>query len=108
MEETRRPDVSSHFATLDQHDEAWAKIHDLLAAGHWARARAIFDQAVSAPTRTVAPHVDGQDFYELCQQYRHAKEMMPFGVPNATQAFNNLREYIKTGKLPWPSYEEPK
>ena len=51
------------------------------------------------------PHVDGQDFYELCQQYRHSREMMPNGLFNTVQAFNNLREYIKTGKLPWPSYE---
>lgn len=54
---------------------------------------------------TVAPNVDGQNFYELCQQYRWAKEMMPHGLPNVVQAFDNLREYIKTGKLPWPSFE---
>ena len=55
--------------------------------------------------RTVAPDVDGRDFYELCQQYRHAQEMMPYGMPNVVQCFDNLREYIKTGKLPWPSYQ---
>lgn len=55
--------------------------------------------------RTLAPHVDGQDFYELCQSYRHSRELMPNGLPNTVQAFNDLRTYIKTGKLPWPSYE---
>jgi hypothetical protein len=55
----------------------------------------------------VAPHVDGQDFYELCQEYRHSKELSPRPkVPNTVQAFDNLRAYIKTGKLPWPSYEK--
>lgn len=60
-----------------------------------------------ATQRTVAPHVDGRDFYELCQYYRHSKEIMPPGLPNTVQAFNDLKEYIKTGKLPWPSYESP-
>lgn len=60
----------------------------------------------AGPSRHMAPNVDGRDFYELCQQYRHAKEIMPHpSLPNVVQAFNNLREYIKTGKLPWPSYE---
>ena len=54
---------------------------------------------------TVAPNVDGQDFYELCQAYRHSKEIMPYGMRNTVQAFNDLRYYIKTGALPWPSYE---
>lgn len=55
---------------------------------------------------TVAPNVDGQDFYELCQAYRHSKEIsLHPSMPNTVQAFNNLREYIKAGKLPWPSYE---
>lgn len=55
--------------------------------------------------RTVAPDVDGRDFYELCQQYRHSREIVPHGHVNTVQAFDNLREYIKTGKLPWPSYQ---
>ena|SRR3990167_1328122 len=51
-------------------------------------------------------NLDGQDFYELCQQYRHSKDIPPHpSLPNVVQAFDNLREYIKTGKLPWPSYE---
>ena len=64
-------------------------------------------EAVPSETRaTVAPNVDGQNFYELCQQYRHSKELMSHpSLPNTVQTFNNLREYIKTGKLPWPSYE---
>jgi hypothetical protein len=56
--------------------------------------------------RPVAPNVDGQDFYELCQTYRHSKEIAPHpSLRNTVQAFNDLREYIKTGWLPWPSYE---
>ena len=55
---------------------------------------------------TLHPNVDGQDFYELCQQYRHSKEIMPLpSIPNTVQAFDNLRRYIKTGALPWASYE---
>lgn len=66
----------------------------------------IASAVVSETTQTVAPNVDGQNFYELCQQYRHSKEIMPHpGLPNTVQAFDNLREYIKTGKLPWDSYE---
>lgn len=50
----------------DQYEEAWAKIHDLLAAGHWSRAREIFDQSVSATPsawipvneRLPSPHTD--------------------------------------------------
>lgn len=43
---------STPFATVDQHEEAWAKIHDLLAAGYWTLAREIFDQAVSGAALT--------------------------------------------------------
>lgn len=69
------------------------------------RLRAELEAARSARV-TLAPNVAGRDFYELCQQYRHSKEMMPYGVPNTVQAFKNLQEYITTGKLPWPSYED--
>lgn len=48
---------------------------------------------------TGAPNVDGRDFYELCQQYRWER-LDP--VPQ----FEALKEYIRSGKLPWPSYEE--
>lgn len=60
----------------------------------------------SATRATLAPNVDGRNFYELCQQYRHAREIERPGRPNAVQAFNNLREYIKTGALPWEPYDE--
>ena len=57
-------------------------------------------------SQTSTLNLDGQDFYELCQQYRHSNEIPPHpSLPNVVQAFDNLREYIKTGKLPWPSYE---
>lgn len=63
--------------------------------------------AQGGPSRPVAPNVDGRDFYELCQQYRHSKEIESHpSLPNTPRAFNNLREYIKAGRLPWPSYED--
>lgn len=86
-------------------DEDVAHLRGELKGLMAARAYAEGEAARSERRRTVAPHVDGQDFYELCQQYRHAREMMPHGMPNTVQAFNNIREYIKTGRLPWPSYE---
>lgn len=70
----------------------------------------VFSSAAAAPQYVsqapLHPNVDGQDFYELCQQYRYSREISPHpNTPNTVQAFNNLREYIKTGWLPWPSYE---
>jgi len=44
------------------------------------------------------PSVDGRDFYELCQQYRHAKH-------DPVSEFDAIREYVRSGKLPWASYE---
>lgn len=43
--------------------------------------------------------VEGRDFYELCQQYRCAQ-------PDPIPAWENLKRYITTGELPWPSYED--
>lgn len=43
--------------------------------------------------------VDGRDFYELCQQYRHARH-------DPVAEFDAIRDYIKHGQLPFPSYEE--
>jgi len=58
------------------------------------------------PRVPLSPNVDGQDFYELCQAYRHSQEIAPHpNLPNTVQAFNAIRDYIKTGRLPWPSYE---
>ena|SRR5690348_2122484 len=93
--------------------EEWLEFYspgarEVFTDGEITPLRAAWDAALaqSEKRRTVAPHVDGRDFYELCQQYRHSKEIMPHpSLPNTVQAFNNLREYIKTGKLPWPSYE---
>lgn len=48
--------------------------------------------------------VDSRDFYELCQQYRLSQEWYPHGM-TPTETFEDLKRYIKTGKLPWPSYE---
>lgn len=48
---------------------------------------------------THAPNVDGRDFYELCQQYRHARH-------DPIVEFTALQNYILTGELPWPSYED--
>ena len=67
---------------------------------------ALRGETLYVPVRS-APNVDGRDFYELCQEYRHSKEIMPHpSLPNTVRAFDNLRDYIKTGKLPWLSYED--
>lgn len=105
-----------HMADSKTHDKQETLSRRLRAAlrGHWIDNPgwqdivALINEAATAleqhPSARV-PNVDGQNFYELCQQYRHAQEMMPHGSPNVVQAFDNIREYVKTGKLPWPSYE---
>jgi len=52
--------------------------------------------AVSA---MAAPNFDGRDFYELCQQYRHARH-------DPVVEFAAIIQYAQTGALPWPSYED--
>lgn len=44
-------------------------------------------------------NLEGRDFYELCQQYRHAKH-------DPVKEFEAIKEWIRTGALPWPSYDE--
>lgn len=61
----------------------------------WDAVLAMLNEAPSA----TLPNLDGQDFYELCQQYRHARI-------DAVDQFNAIIKYIKTGELPWPSYED--
>ena len=46
---------------------------------------------------TLAEKLETRDFYELCQQYRHSLI--------GADEFNAIRDYIKTGNLPWPSYD---
>ncbi len=46
------------------------------------------------------PNLESRDFYELCQQYRTCPV-------DAANEFEAIKEYIRSGKLPWPSYEEP-
>lgn len=48
--------------------------------------------------------VESRDFYELCQRYRFSKEWI---APGTVKCFEDLKRYITTGELPWPSYEEP-
>jgi len=43
--------------------------------------------------------LDGRDFFELCQQYRHA-------TGTGAVEFEYIRRYLLTGKLPWPTYED--
>jgi len=41
-------------------------------------------------------YLDEQDFYEMCQQYRHAKDVIaPPGLPNASEAYEALKLYIR-------------
>lgn len=40
--------------------------------------------------------LDDQDFYEMCQQYRHARDIAaPPGFLSAAEAFEALKEYIR-------------
>lgn len=52
--------------------------------------------------------LDGQDFYELCQRYRFARDVIPVapGLPNASEAFEDIKTFIRTGKLPFESYQQ--
>ena len=93
-------DGATAFHLIERHAVNWADTRLMMDA--WLQARA--PRAEVVPLR-VAPDVDGRDFYELCQQYRHSREMTPHGMPDTVQAFGNLRDYIKTGRLPWPSYQ---
>jgi len=43
--------------------------------------------------------LESRNFYELCQEYRWEKG-------DAAERFEAIKEYILTGKLPWPSYED--
>ena len=49
--------------------------------------------------------LESRDFYELCQEYRHSQEGRE-GMPTPGECFENLKKYILTGELPWPSFEE--
>lgn len=44
--------------------------------------------------------LESRDFYELCQEYRWVKV-------DAAPQFAAIKQYLLTGALPWPSYEEP-
>jgi hypothetical protein len=37
--------------------------------------------------------LDSRDFYEVCQQYRHAQDAI--GEPNAAEAFEQLKRWIR-------------
>ena len=41
--------------------------------------------------------LDEQEFYEYCQNYRHASDLDPKmpGAPTATEAFEMLKKYIR-------------
>ena len=55
--------------------------------------------AVESPSENKPCNVEGRNFYELCQAYRHASV-------DPIPQFEALKTYITTGKLPWRSYEE--
>jgi len=52
----------------------------------------------AAVTEKMKEMVNGRDFYELCQQYRH----QPI---DAQKEFEAIQQYLIRGILPWPSYE---
>lgn len=41
--------------------------------------------------------LEEQDFYEMCQVYRHSRDCVPNapGHPTASQAFEELKDYIR-------------
>lgn len=41
--------------------------------------------------------LDDQEFYEVCQRYRHAQDMLGTGsiLPTAAEAFEQLKDYIR-------------
>lgn len=43
--------------------------------------------------------LDSRNFYELCQQYRHARI-------DAAKEFEAIKAYLRDGTLPWESYDE--
>ena len=42
--------------------------------------------------------LERRDFYELCQQYRHAQH-------DPVAEFEAIKNFLMTGELPWPSYD---
>jgi hypothetical protein len=49
-------------------------------------------------------NLNGRNFYELCQRYRHSKDGT--GMPGPAECFEDIKKYIRTGELPFPAYEE--
>ncbi|MCR4304945.1 MAG: hypothetical protein NUV63_12115 [Gallionella sp.] len=51
-----------------------------------------------ADKNAFADWLDSQDFYELCQSYRHAQDVTPKakGLPTAAGAFETLKDAIYT------------
>ncbi len=45
----------------------------------------------------MSDYLDEQDFYEVCQTYRHAQDVLPLapGLLTAAEAFDALKEYIR-------------
>ena len=41
--------------------------------------------------------LDSEEFYEVCQRYRHAQDAIPLGpgFPTAAEAFEQLKEWIR-------------
>ena len=62
------------------------------------------DEVYAAPDNWL----DEQDFYEICQVYRHARDPLPIapGFLNAAEAFEQLKQYIRERMNAAPQ-EEP-
>lgn len=56
-------------------------------------------EEASLPEARFVPNLDGRDFYELMQGYRH----LP--TEDAAAQFGAVRQYLRDGTLPWPTYE---
>lgn len=83
--------VSDSEVAFDLPNEDYDKLVALLGDAH--------PEPGSSALSATRPSFEGRDFYELCQQYRHARH-------DPVAEYAAIIRYIKTGKLPWPSYEE--
>lgn len=79
--------------SADDRTEAALKsmISDIVASKDSIADRAARELLQAAAERPA--WLDEQDFYEVCQAYRHSREI-PLGLPTPVQAFEALKDYI--------------
>lgn len=71
-----------------------------------AEINAIFDAALAQlRAREPVAWLDSEDFYDVCQAYRHAGDPFPKkeGLPSAAEAFQALKDHIRKHAAPQPA-----